>query len=202
MRPRSGLLVVLALSGCALLGKGEPLVPRHFSPALEADPAAPRARPGLQLRLGRVEGWSHLREPMVVRDAGGELTLAEGRLWTERPEVYLRRALARALFEDRGVVEVVSGRAATLEVELTAFEEVLEPHLARLEARLSLRDDRLGLLEETFTVEQPVARAPGADRLHPVVEAFSVALRTAVARMADRVVARLSEPRLPEPGAR
>ena len=97
---------------------------------------------------------------------------------------------------------MVSGRAVTLEVELTAFEEVLEPHLARLEARLSLRDDRLGLLEETVTVDQPVAPAPGADRLDPVVEAFSAALRTAVARMADRVVARLSEAHLPGPGAR
>jgi len=202
MRNHLPIVGALLLAGCALLGKGEPLVWRYYSAEYEGEPAGAPGAPGPELRLGAVQAWPHLRERMVVRRADRELAYLEDRRWTERPEVYLRRALARALFEDRGVVEVVSGRAATLEVELTAFEEVLEPHLARLEARLSLRDDRLGLLEETFTVEQPVARAPGADRLHPVVEAFSVALRTAVARMADRVVARLSEPRLPEPGAR
>jgi cholesterol transport system auxiliary component len=128
---------------------------------------------------------------MVARNAAREITYSEDRRWTERPEIYLRRALARTLFEERGLVESVSGRAVTLDVELIAFEEMEQPHQVRLQAGLVLRDDRTSLLRETVTVERPVARATGSDQVPAVVEAFSQALRAGVTQMADRVVARL-----------
>jgi cholesterol transport system auxiliary component len=187
------LLGAVALAGCALLGKNEPVVPRYFTPEYDGDAAAAPARSGVRLRLGRVEGWSHLRERMVSRNSAREVFFSENRRWTERPEVYLRRALARTLFEERGVVQALSGRAVTLEVELIAFEEVEEPHQARLQARLVLRDDRTGLLEETIAVEQPVARSEEADPAPAVVEALSRALHAGVTRIADRVVAKLAE---------
>ncbi len=117
----------------------------------------------------------------------------EDRRWTERPEIYLRRALSRTLFEERGVIASLSGRAVTLDVELIAFEEIEQPHKARMQALLVLRDDRMGLLEETITVDQPVAKTEQADQARAVVDALSQALQTGVTRIADRVVAKLSE---------
>ena len=187
------LALAVAFPGCALLGKSDPVVPRYFTPEYDGGGAAVPARPDLQLRLGRIEGGSHLRERLAVRGAAREVSFAEDRRWTERPEVYLRRALARTLFEERGLVESQSGRAVTLDVELVAFEEVVEPHRARLQVRLALRDDRIALLVETITIEQPVASGGGADPARAAVEALSLALRAGVDRMADRVVAKLEE---------
>ena len=185
------LVLFLALTGCALLGKNDPQVPRYFTPEYDADAPAVVARSDLQLRLGRVEGWSHLRERMAARRSDRELIYYEDRRWTERPEIYLRRALSRALFEERGVGESLSGRAVTLEVELIAFEEMGQAHQARMQARFMLRDDRSGLLEETITVDRPVAA--GADQARAMADALSQALHEAVTRIADRVVAKLSE---------
>ena len=182
----------IALSGCALLGKNEPLVPRYFTPEYEGDTPVAKGRAGLQLRLGRVEAWSHLRERMV-RNSARELFYYEDRRWTERPEIYLRRALSRAFFEERGVIEALSTRAVTLDVELIAFEEMAQPHQARMQALLQLRDDRVGLLEETITIERPVAKSDGADEARAVVEALSQALHAGVSRISDRVVAKLVE---------
>jgi ABC-type uncharacterized transport system auxiliary subunit len=190
--PARWLLLALALPGCALLSKAEPRVPRYFTPESPAQAAVHPAAPGPRLRLGRVEGSSHLRERLAHRGAGGEVWYAEGLRWTERPEVYLRRALARTLFEERGLVQVVSGRGVTLEVELTAFEELDRPHVARMEARLLLRDDRASLRIETVAVEAPVGEAAGGDPAAAVVEAHARALRTAVSQLADLVEAALA----------
>ncbi len=186
------LVVTVALSGCALLGKSEPVVPRYFAAEYDGEPTAARARPELQLRLDRVEGWSHLRERMVVRSSAREFFFYEDRRWLERPEVYLRRALARTLFEERGVVEAISGRAVTLEVELIAFEELAQPHEIRLQARVVLIDERVALLAETITVEQPIGSG-GSDPVGAAVDAYSLGLRTGVKLIADRVIARLAE---------
>src|SRR5437899_2366424 len=174
----------VALSGCALLGKNDPHVPRYFTPEYDGDASAGPVRSDLQLRLGRVEGWSHVRERLAARNSARELFYDEDRRWTERPEIYLRRALSRALFEERGVVESLSGRAVTLDVELIAFEETEQPHMARLQARLVLRDERVGLLEETITVDQPVAKTREADPARALVDALSQALHSGVTRIA------------------
>ena len=193
MRPIPLLIGTVALSACALLGKNEPVVPRYFTPEYDGDAPGTPARSDLQLRLGRVEGWSHVRERMVARNSAREVFYYEDRQWTERPEIYLRRALSRTLFEERGVVASLSGRTVTLDVDLIAFEEIEQPHVARMQALLVLRDDRMGLLEETITVEQPVANTEQADQPRAVVDALSQALHAGVTRIADRVVAKLSE---------
>jgi cholesterol transport system auxiliary component len=180
-----------ALTGCALLGKHDPVVPRYFTPEYAAAPGATRAAAGRALRLGRVEGWSNLRERWVVRDQSGATRYAEDRRWTERPEIYLRRALSRALFEERGLVEALSGRTVALEVELVAFEEVEGPHRVRLQALLVLRDDRLSLYQETVSVEQAVAPGDEAGRERALIEAYSAVLRAGVTRIADQVVTQL-----------
>ncbi|HVI23202.1 MAG TPA: ABC-type transport auxiliary lipoprotein family protein [Myxococcales bacterium] len=190
---RSLVFLASALAGCALLGKNEPGVPRYYTPEYEGDAPSPLARSDLQLRLGRVEGWSHVRERMVVRNSTRELFYYEDRHWTERPEIYLRRALSRTLFEERGVVASLSGRDVTLDVELIAFEEIQEPHLARMQVLIVLRDDRTGLLEETITVERPVSTAAEGEKARAVADALSQALHAGVVRVADDVVRKLSD---------
>jgi len=184
------LVLAFCLTGCALMGKSDPQVSRYYTPEYDAGAVRVPPRSDLQLRLGRIEAWSHLRERVAVRRSTRELVYREDRRWTERPEIYLRRALSRALFEERGVIEALSGRGYSLDVELIAFEEIEQPHQARIQALLVLRDDRIGLLEETVTVEQPVAKG---DEGQAVADAFSLALQDGVTRIADRVVATLAE---------
>jgi uncharacterized lipoprotein YmbA len=135
---------------------------------------------------------------MVVRSAGQELLFSEDLRWTEPPEVYLRRALSRALFEEQSVVQVMSGRGVTLEVELIAFEELSEKQLVRLQALIVLHDERTGLLEETVTVELPVKPTAKAEHPLAVVDALSLALQTGVSRITERVVAKLAALSPPE----
>jgi len=181
----------LASAGCALLGKNDPVVPRYFTPQYEFGGSRAAGHPELRLRLGRVSAWAHLRERMVVRNSPQELSFTEDRRWTERPEVYLRAALERTLFEERGLVEALSGSVPTLEVELAAFEELPkpQPHV-RLQALVLLHDDRSGRMEETLTVEEPVAAGPDHDVA--VVDALSRALHRGVDQISDRVVAKLA----------
>jgi len=193
MKPtRVLLLCASALVGCALLGKSDPLVPRYFMVDDEGALPAAAPHPELQLHLGRIESWTHLRERLVVRKPTGEILFDETRRWTEQPEVYLRRQLARAFFEQRGLVESLSEHAITLDVDLIAFEELEQPHVARMQARLLLRSDRLALLEETITVEQPVLKSADGDEARAVVGALSLALRAGVARIADDVVGKMA----------
>jgi ABC-type uncharacterized transport system auxiliary subunit len=189
----------LALAGCALLGKNEPQERRYFTPE-SAEPGGglaqvPANRParadGVRLRLGRVSAWSHLRERMVTRTSARELTYSDGRRWTERPDIYLQRALAHALFEERGLTQVISGSAPTLEVELIAFEETLNPRRALLQASIVLHDEHKSVLQETITVEELV-EVKDADQAVAVVEALSRALQIAVTRISDHVVGKLA----------
>ncbi len=106
MRTRCLYFCVGALSGCALLGKSDPLVPRYFMLDDPSELSAAQPQSNLQLHLGRVESWTHLRERLVSRKPSGEIVFDEMRRWTEQPEVYLRRALARTFFEQRGLAEI------------------------------------------------------------------------------------------------
>jgi cholesterol transport system auxiliary component len=186
------------LGGCALTSKSEPLLTRYFSPDYIGAPprqAVPTSSAGAgtgQLRLGDVRGGSHLRERILYRDRDEALGYYEQRRWTERPEDYLRRALARALFEERGMQRVVAGAAPTLEVELVAFEEIRAPRRkVRLEAVILLHDERIVRLEETVTIERPV-RSQSEDDVGAVVRALAEALRLSVTYIADRVTAEVA----------
>ena len=181
-----------AFSGCALFGKNEPMVPRYFTVSDEAASTRSVTSRGPEVRLGRIESWSHLRERLVTRDAAHELFFHEARRWTERPEIYLRAALARTLFEERGLTESLGGHALTLDVELVAFEELLAPHVARMRARMVLRNESVALLEETITIEQTVAVNADCDVARAVAEALSQAMHAGVERIADRVIERLT----------
>jgi ABC-type uncharacterized transport system auxiliary subunit len=184
---------LLALQGCALFVKNEPLDPRYYTPEPYAVSGATEASPpDLALRLGPVTSGSEIRQNLVVRNAGNELTFSEEQRWTEKPEAYLRRALSQELFEKRGVRRVVSGPSLTVEVELVSFEEVVRgpDRVGRVVATLILHDERLVRQEKTLTAEVPIEHASEQEHASDTVRALSAALGRVVSEIADEVCRR------------
>ncbi len=188
---RALAVVVVVVSGCALLSKGE-LGTRRFYTLDQVAPLARTKGPALnaELRLGRVTAGACGSELMMVRQSPSEVSFDEGRRWTERPEVSLRRALSRVLFEELGLRSVVRGEGPVLEVELLEFEEVRAPsHLGRVTVTWSLSDDRVVSTQRTLRVERAVGTP--ALRGDAVAEAIGAAMREAVETVAREVGAEL-----------
>ena len=113
----------------------------------------------------------------------------EDQRWTENPEAYLRRALERDLYEERGLSRIVTGGTAILDIELTAFEELRgQPTKARVAVRFSLRDDRHSFLERTLELERPLVERAGADSAQRLAETLTSTLAEAVREVGDQVV--------------
>jgi len=193
------LFVITALSapGCALLSKNQQDPVRFFS--LVAAPGRPAAseapKEGAELRLGHVTGATHLEERLIYRDSAYEINYYRDLRWTEPPELCLKRWLARVLFEERGLTQVVGGASPTLDVQLTAFDEILSPnHLARAKVIVKLHDEHLVLWEETVTVERPIIEKKGDNQAVAAVEALGAALQAVVDLIADRVELELQKP--------
>jgi cholesterol transport system auxiliary component len=187
-------LAVLQTNACALFGKADALSPRYFDPgatehqASKAAPEGDAARPAV--RLGRVVAAEHLKERLVYRASNEEISFYEDRRWTEQPENYLRRALARALFEDAGLRQVVSGAGPTLEAEMTAFEEVRGPKpFVRVSITVVLHDDSVSRLRHTFTVDKPLEGGQAADQ---IVQALAFVLRQVTDDIAKATVTSLA----------
>jgi cholesterol transport system auxiliary component len=185
----AGVLAV-AYGGCALTSKGDAQSPRFFSLETRDDAAAlsePAGAPP-ELRLGQVDAAAHLEERIAYRLRGTEVAYYDDRRWTEAPEQYLRRALERELFERRHIRRVVSGAGATLDVELTAFEELRGPPArVRLALRYTLHDARHSLLERSLVVERPLSIAGEPDPMQQVAAALSIALSAAVSQVGEEV---------------
>ncbi len=195
-------LVLLALAGCALTSKSESTVLRYYTP--EYGPSSPGTADGgapidplarsPELRLGRVNAASYLKDRIAFREAEHEVGYYDDARWTEKPEAYLRRALARALFEERAVRQSISGPGPILEINLSGFDEVRGPQrLARVQITWLLRDDRAVLLQRTLTVERPVQGAATPEAA--VARALSEALAAAVKGVADAVLVELGRRR-------
>jgi cholesterol transport system auxiliary component len=203
----SMLLLGIFASGCALLTKSDPVVPRYFSPELAESPSRTNKTTDgrkLSLRLGRVGGGSYLKERMVYRDTIHEFGFYEDRRWTERPEVYLQRALETSLFEDGGMRRSLSSTAPTLTADLVEFEEVRGslPHV-RLRVTYALHDEQTVFFERTIAVERPLGGGLDAARPDRVAAALGEALQEAVSRVSGEVAAGLTSPdvRSPESGS-
>lgn len=188
IRPLHLIVLIAAMhnQGCALLSKSEPLDVRYFEavePARDVTPvrsAGGQEQP-LRLRLGAVRASHHLDERIISRTSQSELAYHESLRWTERPAEFVRRALSKDLYEEAGFTRVLSGPAATLEVELTAFEELKDEGKARVEMNVVLHDDRVQLLQRTVRIDAPVKQGQGLG------EALSVALGKALAEAAQQV---------------
>jgi cholesterol transport system auxiliary component len=191
------VLVAGTVTGCALLTKQDPVEPRYFSPEssdgnVGAAPAPRRAAEGHALRLGSVGGGSYLKDRIVYRKSREELGFYPDKRWTERPEIFLRRALERALFEKRGLSRALTGASPTLTADLIEFEEVRSPPaVGRVRIAYALHDDRSVLREGTLTVERPIP--PGGLGEGAMVAALGAALRAIVEQIADQVVSELEE---------
>jgi cholesterol transport system auxiliary component len=196
-RRSAGIVLLGASASCALTGKADALYPRFFSPEIDvaAAEAPTRVGPPLSLRLGQVEAVSYVEERFAYRVEPSELSYYEDRRWTEPPERYLRRALERELFQRRGVVRTVSGPGATLDVELTAFEELRSaPRRVRLVLSFSLHDDRQSQLERRVMVERPLPASAANASAQEVTAALALALSAAVLDVSDQVTRELRAP--------
>jgi cholesterol transport system auxiliary component len=195
MKTASLFLTVLLLPGCAFFGKSEPLSLRYYDPESEVKEVAttPPALGKPSLRLGHVVGGSHLRERIAYHVSARELGFYDDRRWTERPEDYLRRALARGLFEERAITSLVTGVGPSLDVELLDFSELRgQKHGVRVRARAVLVDQRAVRFEHTFTVEEPVSGGDDADDFARVADAMARALTRTVDEIGDRVLGELT----------
>jgi uncharacterized lipoprotein YmbA len=186
-------LCAIGLSACALTSRSEPMQIRYFT--LEdgrAQPAPTQTHASLELRIGRVDASRYLGEPIAYRDSQHELQFYELQRWTEKPEEFLRRALTRTLYQERGLTRAFTGGAPTLDVELIEFEEVrgAQPKV-RLQAIAILHDERRSQFEQTITVERPIA-STAPEHTEATAAALSAALTEAVSTMADHVIAALT----------
>ena len=178
------------LAGCALTSKAKPLEVHYFAPVPThaAQPAA-RVASG-RVRLGRVTASSYLRYRIAQRWSPVEVSLSDSLRWTEQPEDYARRALARELFASRGVDQAVTGDALTLSVEVTQFDDVVRGgrHFGCVQLHYELDDDHDVLASGVITVERPAASSD----MTRVVPAIADALEAATSQVADRVVTGLA----------
>ena len=188
------LLAPVALfAGCALTSKADAISPRYFSPEPARAIRSEKAARPYELRLGEVSAASHLDERVAYRVGGAEMGFYEDRRWTENPDAYLRRALERDLFEERGLSRVVIGEAPTLDVELTAFEELRgNPEKARVALTFSLRDERHSVLERTLDFERPVVAKAGVDPAERLAETLTSTLDAAVRDVGKEIVDQLA----------
>jgi len=197
-------LLIVTAAGCALTSKSDPLTPRYFSPdesrgrgqiaATTTEEREGETRAG-ELRLGRITAASYLGERIVFRDSNYELGYYEDRRWTERPDAYLRRAVARALFEDRGIRRIVSGVGPALDIDLTELAELRAPPVVRVRATYVLYDERLVRRQATLTIERPIPGAATAkESAETAARAMADAFGDAVNQIAERVAADLRRP--------
>ena len=179
--------------GCALTSKAEALSPRYFSPESRAEPRSAPAPNAYELRLGEVSSASHLDDRIAYRVGASEMGFYDDQRWTENPEAYLRRALERDLFEERGLSRIVTGSAPILDVELINFEEVRGARpTVRVTLTFMLRDDRRSFVERTLNLDRPVAPRASVDPAQRLAETLTATLDEAVRQLGDEVVAKLA----------
>jgi len=188
---------LVAAGSCALTSKSKPLEIRYFTPETPRDPD-PGAKPvatqtlDVDLRLGRIRAASYLRDKIVYRDATRELGFYERLRWTEEPDAYVERMLTRALFEQRGIRQRVTGSGLTLDVDIAAFEEWRAPRrAARVELIWRLRDEKLVWVQRTVTAERPI-EADRSGSGTAIAQAMAAALADALERIVADVVAAMA----------
>ena len=130
----------------------------------------------------------------MFRESEYEVGFYDDRLWTEKPEAYLRRGLTRVLFEEQGLRSLVRGAGPTLDVELVSFEEVKAPkHVGRVTVAVTLSDERVVSLQQTLSVERPSPEGKAQAEASAVAQALGEALRDVVYEISEHVVADLAQ---------
>jgi len=183
----------VALSACALFRRSD--APRFFDPesaarAQEAvDPPVEPASTRVAVRLGPVRSSNYRRDRIVWRSSDVELGLYEDRRWTDLPSRYVERALARELYDRRGIRRATGPSAATLTADVVAFDDVVAPTreaYVAIVVTLVAADQRQLLVRE-FSARSPVAGRDPAS----VARAMGVALDDCVSQIGSAVEAAL-----------
>jgi|HubBroStandDraft_6_1064221.scaffolds.fasta_scaffold101094_3 cholesterol transport system auxiliary component len=184
---RRGLAVTFAValaSGCSLLSRGAPLGPHYYDPEPPRGVVAFAGPPACTLELGDVDANDDLGQSIAFRHSRYEVGYYETRRWTESPDNYLRRALVRALFDERRCRRVLSGDGPTLDARLLAFDELLgPPRRALVQVRVTLRDAGVVISEATFAATRPLGAGDGDAAFDDFAAAISEALDEVVARV-------------------
>ena len=177
---------LLVLSACALTSKSPPVELRYFAPPELPAATAHADVARTPLRLGRVSSGELLGTHILHRESPVEIVPYETLRWTDMPEVYVRRALERALFDTQPFTQATDGTALTLDVDVRAFEEVRHgaSTLGHVELRYELRDESHVIAHGTVSLD----RQAGAG-IEGVVAAIGAALDAAAAEVATRVAA-------------
>jgi len=201
MRSFARLLVgLLALGGC-LLRTPDP--PRFFRPAsatlavAAGDGADPTTTDGIPVRVRTIRSAPFLGERIVWRVSDVEYGFYEQRRWIDLPAHYVERALRIRLRSTPGLRLTNDVRAAALNVNVRAFDDLLAPtHAANVALAVVLEDPARGpLLERTFSAQANI----GDDDSEAMAKAMGQALDDVVAQVADAV--KLSLQRYPAGGA-
>jgi len=190
MRPAlvSSVAAVVALmagAGCVFRTAEAPRFYRPASAALDgasAGPATSAPSAGAPIHLRSVRSAPFLRERIVWRSSPVEYGLYEQRRWFELPSRYVRRALTTALANTPGLRPDDDPKAARLDVEILAFDEVLAPaHQASVTLAVRLRDGTEERLDHLYSAQAPIASTDGA----AMAEAMGKALDEAVQQVAQ-----------------
>ena len=190
------LVAAFGTSGCALTQKADVVSIHYFAPDDTSPEAAPaRAESHKEMRLGRIRAADHLKSEIVFRETPVKFGTYDFDRWTERPDEYVRRAVSRALFEERGITQAVSGISPTLDLELTSFEEVRNGNDRKAKVTLSyaLRDDKVVIASSSVTVERPAGKVMHGRDIDSLVEAMGAALHEASEQVATAVASKLTE---------
>jgi len=187
------VLVLVACSGGALTAKAPSLEVRYFAPPAVA--AHPAATPCAKLDVGEISASSHLRYPIAYRTSPVELDLYDALRWTERPETYVRRSLARALFGSGKLDEAIGGPQTAIDIEIVGFEEVRrgDQRAGRVALSYVVRDEHHVVTRGTVATERPAR----SREIEAIVAAIGAALDAATDEVAARVSRTLCSGSLP-----
>ncbi len=187
-RGHAATFAVALASGCSLLSRGAPLGPHYYDPEPPLGVVATAGPPACTLELGDVDANDDLGQSIAFRRSQYEVGYYETRRWTESPENYLRRALVRALFDERRCRRALSGDGPTLDARLLAFDELKgPPRRARVQVRVALRDAGVVISEATFDATRPLGAGEGDAAFDEFAAAISEALEEVVARVVELV---------------
>src|SRR5262249_53693039 len=142
---------------------------------------------------GRVGSSGSRGDRIVWRSSEVELGLYEDRRWTDLPSHYVERALARELYERRGISRTGAQPAVTLLADVVAFDDVVAPtreaYVAIFVTLVATAQRQL--LAREFTARSRIAGGDPAS----VARAMGVALDDCVGQIVSAVEAVLSHRR-------